>query len=553
MSGATLIIVIFVMLLFGVLGWALAVMQAGLTESALRSIAPEQALNLAEAGARWGIHEFIINSTMSSTDGTCNSAAEWVTHTLYPGQYQVCTRLPNDTEPGSVVVESIGYVPNVTDYQAKRRVKIMASVGSFDRSVIAQGLFNWSDSIEDQSFINGSMLCKYYEHNKNGVYNEEGIDYSNNADNLMPRTNRITRKSTPPRRDVGEGIFPEIDMSYYETDVKATILAPDYTTTIDNVTVASGYSRVRVTKPNFFGASSLWQKWRGHALRNISRGPWNSETWKEIDHIEPDGVTAVLNGVVSWLKGERVIMEPRIATSPVFAEVGHSRTYTYSFSVNGTFNWPVGQAVRNLSRRGWNYTDWGVIDSVSTANNVTTLKVLMDDSVQSQPLPPWQAGDWVGMVRRFTEDDCNRWDSGLLFNHNVVYVESDVLFDTRPGTINTSRTGIVCEGDAVIRGENGLTLEKKPLLYPNLATKYGNIYSPDTPSGNNYNQRLSKRNFDDIIFSQYGDIYFNYVDCMAMYGANITLTGVFHMRYDPDLTKLTGYAFGLTGMTWEEE
>jgi len=40
---------------------------------------------------------------------------------------------------------------------------------------------------------------------------------------------------------------------------------------------------------------------------------------------------------------------------------------------------------------------------------------------------------------------------------------------------------------------------------------------------------------------------------MAMYGANITLTGVFHMRYDPDLTKLTGYAFGLTGMTWEEE
>ncbi|HQJ16150.1 MAG TPA: hypothetical protein PLJ26_06670 [Candidatus Omnitrophota bacterium] len=552
-SGATLIIVIFIMLLFGVLGWSLAVMQAGMYESSLRAIAPDQALNLAEAGARWGINEFIINSTMSSSDDACDSAAEWVTHTLYPGQYQVCTRSPQAAESGSVVVESIGYVPDVAAYQAKRRVKIMASVGSFDRSMIVRDLFNWNDSISSQSFINGSMLCMYYEHNKNGVYNEEGLDYSNNAADLLPRSNRLRPGANPPRRDVGQSIFPEINMAFYETDPKATVLAQDYSGTIENITRAGGYSSVRMARANFFGDSSLWPKWRGHALRNISRGPWKTGNWKEIDHIESDGRTAVLNGEVDWLEGERAVMEPRIGTTPVFTEVGRTRTYTYSFTVNGTFNWPVGQAVRNFSRGGWNYTDWGEVVASSSANNVTSVKILMDGSVQSEPSPPWRVGDWVGFVRRLTEDDCEWRSNGLLFNHNVLYVQSDVLFDTRPGNINTHRTGVVCEGDAVIRGVNGITLEKKPLLYPNLATKYGNIYSPDTPSGNNYNQRLSKRNFDDIIFTEYGDIYFNYVDCMAMYGSNVTLAGVFQMRYDPDLTKLTGYAFGVSGMNWQEE
>ncbi|MDD5775357.1 MAG: hypothetical protein PHS64_05405, partial [Candidatus Omnitrophica bacterium] len=259
----------------------------------------------------------------------------------------------------------------------------------------------------------------------------------------------------------------------------------------------------------------------------------------------------VLTGQVDWIAGERVTVEPRIGTDPVFTEIGHSRVYQYSFNFNCNLTWTVGQAIRNFSKGVWEYPAWGVITTLSHPTATTTRVIVeMDPSVTSKT---WQLDDWIGMVRRFTEDDCEWWSNGVLFNHNITYVESDVLFDTRPGNINTRRTGVVCEGDAVIRGVNGLTLEKRPLLYPNLATKYGNIYSPDRPSGSNNNQRIAKRNFDDIVFTQYGDIYFNFVDCMAMYGGNVTLAGVFQMRYDPDLTKLSGYAFGVSGMTWQEE
>ncbi len=547
-SGATLIIVIFVMLLFGILGWSFAVMQAGMFESALRGIAPDQALNLAEAGARWGINEFIMNATMSSQDSACDSAGEWITHTLEPGQYQVCTRGAQEGETGSVVVESVGYVPNVTAYQAKRKVKIMASVGSFDKSMIVRNLFNWTAADKASSYINGSMLCLSYEANGNGVYNEEGIDYanSNNTANLLPKSLRSRRGSVPPRRDIGECIFPEIDMAYYETDPKATVLAPNMTGTIANV-IQSGTTSIEMAQANFFGSAP--GQWAGMALRNISRGPWKNGTWQEISHIA--GNTAVLTGQVDWIEGERVTVEPRIGTDPVFTEIGHSRVYQYSFNFNCNLTWTVGQAIRNFSKGAWEYPAWGVITVLSHPTATTTrVTVEMDPSVTSKT---WQLDDWIGAVRRFTEDDCEWWSNGVLFNHNVTYVESDVLFDTRPGNINTRRTGVVCEGDAAIRGVNGITLEKRPLLYPNLATKYGNIYSPDRPSGSNNNQRIAKRNFDDIIFTQYGDIYFNYVDCMAMYGGNVTLEGVFQMRYDPDLTRLGGYAFGVSGMIWQEE
>jgi hypothetical protein len=108
--------------------------------------------------------------------------------------------------------------------------------------------------------------------------------------------------------------------------------------------------------------------------------------------------------------------------------------------------------------------------------------------------------------------------------------------------------GVIVEGDSVIRGEDDIYFSKWPEIYPNLATKNGNIYSPDRPWS-----REGGRNFDDIIFSQNGDIEFNYLDVKAVYGKNVKLSGTFIIRYDPDLTKLGGYAFGASGVTWKEQ
>ncbi len=425
----------------------------------------------------------------------------------------------------------------------------MLDFGSFDKTMIVRNLFNWTGADRLSSFVNGSMLCQFYEgasagYTGNGIYNEYGVDYSNDADDLLPRTERTRRRSTPPRRDVGEAVFPEIDMAFYENDRNATILEPNMTSTIDNVTQAGSNTQVTMSKTNFFG--SYPAQWAGLALRNISRGHWKSNAWKDI--LSASGSVALLNGTVDWLAGERVTVVPRIRTID-FREIGHTDRYYYNVTVNGTLDWPVGQAVKDFSRGLWNYTDWGVINASTRANNQTRVQILMDSSVQADP--GWAVGDWIGYVRRFTEADAPEWGNGLLRNHYVLYVESDALFDTRPGDIDTRRTGVVCEGDAVIKGPNRIRMEKRPLLYPNLATENGNIYS-DAPSGN-ANQRIGKRIFDDIIFTENGDIDFNYVDCQAMYGANVTLSGIFRMQYDPDLTRLGGYAFGVSGMTWLEE
>ena len=539
-SGAALIVVIFVIMLFGILGWSLAVMQSSMFAISARTIAPEQALNIAEAGARWGINTFIASGEMSSSDGACDSESEWATHNLTPGQYQVCTRSPQTGEAGSVVIESVGYVPGISAYQAKRRIKIMASVGSFSKTVIARNLFNWTGADKANSYVTGAMLCAYYEANGNNVYNEEGIDYSNNASGLLPKTN----KSEPARRDTGSSLFPEIDMGFYETNPDAIVLAPAMTSVISNVTQSGGDTRIVLAQSGFFGQSP-WARWTGQALRNISRGAWKSGTWKDIKLVSSQN-TALLNGTVDWLEGERVTLEPRIATDPVF----NSGQHTYTFNFNGTLAWPAGQAIRNFSLNTWQYRDWGVIESISSVNNVTTVTVKMDNSITAKS---WQQGHWIGYVRRFTSADTIHGSGGLLFNGKLLYIESDVLFDTRADDINTKGTGIVVEGDAVIRGARLISLEKKPLLFPNLATKNGNIYSPDLPAGNNINQRLAKRTFDDIIYSENGDVVFNYVDCQAMYGSNITLSGVFQIKYDPQLTQIGGYAFGLSGMSWQEQ
>jgi hypothetical protein len=177
----------------------------------------------------------------------------------------------------------------------------------------------------------------------------------------------------------------------------------------------------------------------------------------------------------------------------------------------------------------------------------------MDDLPHNPPLPAelWQAGDVIGMVRRFTSADC---DSGDLLDNKkkngpkVLYIESDVLFDVRDDPIDVTNVGVVVEGDSVIRGSDDISFTKWPQIYPNLATKNGRVYSPDRPSRDERG-----RNFDDIIFSQKGDIEFNYLDVKAVYGNNIKLSGTFIIRYDPDLTKIGGYAFGTSGIEWKEQ
>jgi hypothetical protein len=260
-----------------------------------------------------------------------------------------------------------------------------------------------------------------------------------------------------------------------------------------------------------------------------------------------------LNGTVNWTINDRITIVPKITTNPVF----NSGLHTYSFSFNANLTLAIGQVIRDLSRGTWGYTDWGVIQSIShPAVNNTSVTVLMNNSVTA---PTWLMNDWICPVRRFTYADADR---GILDNNDnqhprLLYIESDVLFDVRDTAnnrdINVDRTGVVVEGDVTIRGTNGVSFTERPYAYPNLATKNGNIYSPDVPAANRDSDKTDMRNFDDIIFTQNGNIVFNYLDTKAIYGNNITLSGLVRIRYDSDLEKLGGYGFGVAGYTWNEQ
>jgi hypothetical protein len=553
--GFVLILVIFVMLVFGILGWTLAVMQAGNLGSSLRSLQDKQALYLAEAGAQWGLSDRIKSGLTSSSDTDCLDANDWVNHTLPPGQYRVCTRPALAAELADVVIESVGCVPSVNNCTSNRQIKISAYLGSFDKAVKTSGTFNWNviDRFDRRSsYVAGDMLCAYYNSDGDGVFNEWGPNSDYYVDDKigMPRTNRETRGA---RRDIGSGELPSIDMQVYEHDANATILVPGMTTTIANITLVDGdtHTQINVTTPDFFGALPAYRtQWVGQGLRNIAQGSWRAGTWMDILRV-PGNITAVLNGTVNWTVDDRVTIEPVIAVTPVY----NTARQQYNVTVNCSVGWPAGQAIRNFGR-GWEYTDWGIINSTPVAlpGNVTNITIQMVNLPNNPPLAAqrWQAGQFIGMVRRFSLSD---WDhEGDLLNNDrqdgpkVLYIESDVLFDVRDAQIKVLNVGVVVEGDSVIRGEKNIKFTKWPQIYPNLATKNGNIYSPDKPSND-----MAGRNFDDVIFSQNGDIIFNYLDVKAVYGHNVTLTGDVMVQYDPDLEHLDGYSFGTSGVKWKEQ
>ena len=548
-KGFALILIIFIMMVFGVLGWTLAVMQAGNFESSLRNLQSRQALYLAEAGAKWGLYDRVTTGQPSSNDSDCVDAGDWVNHTLAPGQYQVCTRLPASGESGDVVIESIGYVPNTAAYKAKRQVKLMVFLGSFTKSVMATGLFDWHNTIKSDSYVAGDMMCTFYESDGNSPHNVLGFDYASSYPNSIPRTNRSDRGAL---REVGSGLFPEIEMFSYEQDSNATILTQPKTSTITAVTSVDGNTRTQVTMADADFFNTTVADWTGTALRDISQGAWKPGSWMDIQR-RVNSTTAVVNGTVNWPVSDRLTIVPKITSDPSFNSGQHS----YNFTFNANLTWATGQIVRNLSRGTWEYSDWGVIQTIShPLLNNTNVTIAMDSTVITKT---WQTNDWICFARRFTYTDA---DHGLLDNNDnqhqrLLYIESDALFDVRDTTNNhdvkVDRTGVVIEGDITIRGTNGVWFTERPYAYPNLATKNGNIYSPDVPDGRRDSDKIALRNFDDIIFSENGDVLFNYLDTKAIYGNNITLKGLVYVRYDPDLERLGGYGFGVSGYSWNEQ
>lgn len=548
-KGAALIIVIFAMLVFAILGWTLVNLQSGSFLSNLSTLDSERAFNLAEAGQEWAIQQLVLNEAWrtqdTGADADCNDPGDWENYILSPGEYRVCCRNATISEQliGNIVIESQGYIPSVAKPRSIRQTKLILDIGSFDKVLIAKNLFDWS-AIHAGSTMDGNIQALNYEGDGDSNPNEEGIDYRSGASPLPPGTGKNTLRiiaSTP---------FPAIDMAYYEAQAKTpsykplnedNIWAPALTATITNILFEGGKTKIDIA-PAFPGDATQWV---AQAIRNISGGSWQDGTWAVIDAVNASGNTLTLDRVVSWKLGERITLIPKILS---IARAGNIYTIDFSCDVfTPPFSKWKNEAIRNFSRptsNNWPYSDWGVITNNPTARQV---KVTLDSSVNLDT-NPWTIGQWVGIVKRY---------NGNVNDEMLWYIMSDALLDLRASNITFKKTALIAEGDIAIKGAGNekLHFTQKPSAYPNVGTKNGNVISLDTPgSTGNDGARRQRRDFDDLVYTENGTLNFNYLDARAAYGNNIIFDGEIKLKYDKKLDRrLTGFVWGLSNAQWQEE
>lgn len=291
-KGLALILVIFAMMLFAVLGWTLAVMQSGDFEVSMRDLDSERALYLAESGGQWALNKL-------NQDGTFRTTS--TLHNLSTGQYNVVISdgQQGTADAGKVLVVSTGYVPTQANPRAMRVVKMAVTSGGVDKALYARYLFDWSGARGNIS-VNGDTAvtdrcrrpdccrldcpgcpdrpdptdcinCDGYEGNGNTVHNEVADIHvppypSGGARDLLP----------------DDSTYPLLVMAFMESNA-TNVWAParaDEITSISTVVDGGINKSVIVFNGNIFATASPvhdWSQFVNYAvLRNTSLGSWEN-------------------------------------------------------------------------------------------------------------------------------------------------------------------------------------------------------------------------------------------------------------------------------------
>jgi len=441
-GSVTLVIAIFFMLIFALLGITLLQMQAVDSQLNLRNFDSERALYIAESGANWAITYIKSNPDFRGTQE----------HILDYGEYSVLIRDPLDSEEGDIVIESTGYIPLKDNYRAKRTVKIVIVIGDLKNSVQIKNIFDWH-LMHSGSRIDGEILAGHFDGDGDDTLDELGEDYDPPPSPILPPDG-----SGDNRAFITEGEYPQIDMNYFESN-----------------------------------ASEIWDLERESTIQSIN--------------------------------GNRITVSDNIFTTPAS-------------------QWNNCTIIRNLERTWPNDDSWQVI--TQRVNNRT---------IRVESVTDWQVGDRVRTGRR--------WYQSANFG-GIIYNKGDVLIDIRTGNIFLHRTYIIADrgasggnGDIAIRGTGSISTTPGIFgaRYPSIATKYGNIDCPDTPSGGSETSKRLKHRFGGIVYTEFGDVFINYISGLAVMGVNVTLDGMVYLdnpRFFNQPSTL-GFDFAPTTLLWKEE
>lgn len=233
-KGISLIIAVFAIMLFSVLGWTLVKIQSTDFESNVSTgnLNSERALNLAEAGAEWTLQRLSLNGGFR-TDTTNGYPLGYAQHSISPGQYRVSCLDGTGDDFGLVIITSNGYIPSASSYNTTRQVRLKIQVGSLTKAVMTQaadpdnqnvGLFDWSLANAGHTVtINGDISAGHYSGDGDANPDEANQDYGT-APMLPPGAAGSKRDFT--------ATYPAIDMKWFHDN--ATTVWPASNIDIDN-------------------------------------------------------------------------------------------------------------------------------------------------------------------------------------------------------------------------------------------------------------------------------------------------------------------------------
>jgi len=581
-KGVALIIVIFAMMLFAVLGVTLAVMQSSDFEVNLRNLDSERALNLAEAGSQWMLNQLINNSTGVTKDSH-------YLHSLNFGQYDVLYR-DSDTglgEPaGKTVIQSTGYIPNQAQYRGMRIVKLIVTFGGIEEAVNCRYLFDWS-AMHSGSALNGDLSVTNrtddsgdgYEGDGDTTHNEAGVDVGNSPSPVLPPGSGARESPTD------DSNYPEIDMADFEANASNK---RDYSATAIVSNTSSGET-LEVNTSNFFNSSMDDEP----EIVRIVGANWSNQNWVVIKDYK--GEFAGKSRVTVYLKdgGEEKVTNGTFNGNALGWTLGSGWTYASdavrhdsaeTFSLSQTLGITIGRKYKLT----YLITDWengagrrvtpylgGQIGTACNGNGTYTeiFTVTTTDALAFVPTSAVRCtidnvsvtevvdmSNWIDkavkVVKRF---------AGNHNNEGLWYIKGDILIDARSksqtsddeekmSNINKEakleHTSLCAEGDIVIRGFEDVILkahidESANRTYPNLSTKTGNI-----------NSDSGDREFDGVVYTETGNISFDGIKKgICLLGYNITLDGVIKLDFEKGkkYTSEQGFNLGLSEMSWQEQ
>jgi len=204
----------------------------------------------------------------------------------------------------------------------------------------------------------------------------------------------------------------------------------------------------------------------------------------------------------------------------------------------GFFTGMRNEVVRNLTHGSWNDSNWAVVVNVGFGGRRAQLDRFIGDT--------WD-NDTIRIVKRFSQGS---WFTRWYIKGNASgIIPGDVVIDVRNNSFTFFFSSIVATGDIVIKG--GRRIRFFSLLgWPNLATKEGDILSWDTPLNNNPNSR----SFYGLIYTQNGDVNFNYLNSRGgVMGNNVSLEGKVRVRYNPWFIPVNGFIFSPSVVNWQEK